>query len=140
MLVIRGRTPSKKNSRINTRSGRSFPSIAHKEWHEDALWQLRAQKAKPVKTPCAIVLRIWYPDYRSADNTNKAESVHDLLVDAGIIIDDNWQEIYDTRQIAMGVDVKNPRVEIEFLQPSAVIMQFESIKTKLKFGKPLFKK
>jgi hypothetical protein len=46
------------------------------------------------------VVDVIYPDYRKADNTNKAESVHDLLVDAGILSDDNNKVMPHTEQIA----------------------------------------
>jgi len=119
VITLTGRIPSKKNSRMKiTVRGNSFmvPNKQYKEWHKDASLQLMAQKAKSVQTPCLMELHFYYPDNRSADNTNKAESVHDLLVDNKIIEDDDWQHIPVTIQRSMGVDKKNPRVEI-FLQP-----------------------
>jgi len=111
MLVIEGRIPSKKNSRINTRSGRSFPSKAYKEWHKDASWQLYTQKKQIGIKDCQIELDFYLPDNRRADLTNKAESVMDLLVDLGIIKDDSWQVV--SHLILTGeYDKGNPRVEI----------------------------
>jgi len=111
MLIIKGRCPSKKNSRINTKSGRSFPSKAYKEWHEDASWQLYTQKKPMGITKAQIELDFYLPDNHKADLTNKAESVMDLLVDLGIIKDDSWQVV--SHLILTGeYDKENPRVEI----------------------------
>lgn len=114
-LVITGRIPSKKNStwtRIIRGNPIRLPSNKYLAWNKEASVQLMAQKAKPIATPCTIELLFYYPDNRSADNTNKAESVHDLLVDNNIIEDDSWQHIPVTIQRSMGVDKLNPRVEI----------------------------
>lgn len=114
-LVLTGRIPSKKNNRMKiTVRGNSFmiPNKEYKAWHADASIQLMAQKARPVQTPCTLELHFYYPDNRKTDNTNKAESVHDLLVDNKIIEDDSWQHAPVTIQRSMGVDKLNPRVEI----------------------------
>lgn len=111
MLEIKGRVPSKKNSRINTRFGRSFPSKAYKEWHEDASWQLYTQKKPMGLTKAQVELHFYMPDNRRADLTNKAESVMDLLVDVGVLKDDSWQ-VVNTIILKGELNKENPRVEI----------------------------
>ncbi len=108
-ILIKGRTPSKKNSRINTRSGRSFPSAKYTAWHKDASRQLIGQPQIGNKN---ITLEFWMPDQRRCDLTNKAESIMDLLVDNFHIIDDCWQETGPIHLIPMGVDKENPRCKI----------------------------
>ena len=49
------------------------------------------------------------------DLTNKAESIMDTLVDAGILEDDCWKQTGPVHLIPMGVDKDNPRVEVELL-------------------------
>ena len=111
ILRLHGRIPSKKNSRVNTRSGRSFPSKKYKEWHEAAMWELKSQKPPQGIDRCEIQLVLHMPDRRRADLTNKAESVMDLLVDAGVITDDSWQVV--TPIILHGFyDKESPGVEI----------------------------
>lgn len=110
MIVIKGRIPSKKNSRITTRSGRSFPSKKYTEWHKGASKQLIGTKPFPIVKKIRIVFHM--PDNRNADLTNKAESVMDLLVDNGIIIDDNWKVVGWLELVCAGVDKENPRAEI----------------------------
>ncbi len=110
-LTIHGRVASKKNSRISTRSGRNFPSKKYKEWHEDASWQLFAQKKKMGIERCSAKLMFYMPDRRRADLTNKAESVMDLLVDCEILKDDSWQVVRPL-ELDAEYDKENPRVEI----------------------------
>lgn len=111
IITITGRTPSKKNSRINTRSGRSFPSAKYTAWHTDASWQLKGQ---PKITKDKLTLRFWFPDNRRTDLSNKTESIMDLLVDNGFIEDDCWQVINSLTLIGEGVDKDNPRCEISW--------------------------
>ena len=121
-IIIRGRIPSKKNSVvIFVRNGKLFkmPSNKYREWHKDASLQLVGQKPIPlamtglpfVKVNC-IELRIFAPDRRASDLTNKAESVMDLLVDNKILADDNWFVVPIVLLTFGGVDKADPRVEI----------------------------
>ncbi len=112
-IIIKGRCPSKKNSRINTRSGRSFPSAKYTAWHKDASIQLITQEAPQISSS-DITLTFWMPDNRRCDLTNKAESIMDLLVDSALIIDDCWQEINPIHLYCEGVDKINPRVIISW--------------------------
>lgn len=112
VLTIKGRIPSKKNSRnIFFRRGRlmNIPSAKYKEWHKSATEQLKRVPKKHLEDIESIIIEFYAPDKRATDLTNKAESVMDLLVDTGIIKDDNW---YIVRRIALifkGVDKLNPR-------------------------------
>ena len=118
MIIIKGRIPSKKNSRQTIyNKGRclSIPSKRYNEWHEDASWQLKEQKVKFYENAVAMRIVFFAPDNRNADLTNKAESVMDMLVDNGIIKDDNWFVIKSIGLIFAGIDKDNPRVEIEIL-------------------------
>lgn len=115
MIVILGRIPSKKNSTwtlvIKGRMVR-LPSAKYKEWHKDASSQLIDQKAIP--TPCKITIEFWFPDARKTDLSNKCESIMDLLVDNGIIPDDNCNEVPELLLIYRGIDRKNPRAHIQW--------------------------
>lgn len=93
-FVLEGRIPSKKNSRVTVRkTGRSFPSPEYEAWHEAASIQIMKYHVprKSLTKLKAVVVIIFFPDDRTADLTNKAESVMDLMVDTGIIADDRWQ-------------------------------------------------
>ena len=93
-FILQGETPAKKNSRINLKNGRSIPSKRYRDWHEVALAQLRLQLPEDMQTiesPCQIVLFFTHGDLRRRDSDNGCSSIMDLLVDAGVLKDDNWQ-------------------------------------------------
>lgn len=114
-LVIKGRIPSKKNSRnLFVRGGKlmNIPSKKYAEWHKDALNQLKDFAPLCWDKIPAIKLEFYAPDKRASDLTNKAESIMDLLVDKCIISDDNWWVVGRIILVFKGVDKTNPRCEI----------------------------
>lgn len=113
-LIILGNVPSKKNSKVMICRGPKpilLPSANYRLWHKSALTQVAG--AKPIKKK-SLTLTIYPDSRRSGDLTNKAESVMDLLVDAGLIEDDNWFIVSEILLKFGGVDKTNPRVEIEY--------------------------
>lgn len=116
-LTVFGRVPSKKNSKtMICRSNRPMliPSQKHKEWHEEQMWKLKKGKPKQPFEKCKVSMIFYAPDRRKADLSNKAESLMDLLVDAGYLKDDNWFVVYGLG-LAFGGVSEDPRVEIEIL-------------------------
>lgn len=113
-IVLLGQVPSKKNSRINTRSGRSFPSKRYSEWHKIASEQLKAlNRISPrgVSDKVTINYMFYVQDLRRRDVSNMIESINDLFVDLGIVEDDDWKHV----RIGSGdaeLDRRNPRAEI----------------------------
>ena len=104
-----GNTPSKKNKKrpiINSRTKKMMflPSLAHKEWHREALATMLLQKASaagpfPIQRCKRVGVTLYYGDQRARDNSNTWESIADLLVDAGILKDDAWQITGPTYQL-----------------------------------------
>lgn len=94
---IFGETPSKKNSKIRTRSGFMIPSKAHQKWHTDALLQLNAQLCRIdpmpnlIDYPVSIHIDFYHGNYMRRDSDNQVSSIMDLLQDAKVMSDDNWQ-------------------------------------------------
>lgn len=96
---IIGETPSKKNSKIRTRSGYMIPSKAHQRWHEDAMLQLSAQicrlpaddRPQQIETPVRIYLTFIHGDWVHRDSDNQTASIMDLLQDAKVLSDDRWE-------------------------------------------------
>lgn len=112
-IVLRGRIPSKKNSKQVICFGkvpRLIPSAKHKEWHTEA--SVALQNQKPITKVGSIVFILYAPDNRKGDLSNKWESVADLLVDLEIIEDDNWFVMQDVRMVFGGVDKENPRAVV----------------------------
>lgn len=109
-IELLGRIPSKKNSTWTVMiKGRSIrlPSQKFKEWHKQASAQLLGKKC--YNEISGLTIEFYAPDKRATDLTNKAESVMDLLVDNGIIPDDNWFEVPEITLRFCGVDKENPR-------------------------------
>ena len=111
-IVILGRIPSKKNSRVtNRKTGMSFCSLKYKQWHRQASNQLLF--GKPVLSSIfSIKIMFFWPDLRRTDMSNKAESIMDLLVDNKILKDDCWKIVPSLELVSAGVDKINPRAEI----------------------------
>lgn len=118
-LTLKGRVPSKKNSRIlSTKNNRlrSFPSGQYKAWHTEQSWCIaRFKPSIPFDrdSKCIVKIRIFPPDNRAADLTNKAESIMDLLVDNNFIEDDNWFVVSNVYLHFGKVDKDNPRAEVQ---------------------------
>jgi Holliday junction resolvase RusA-like endonuclease len=69
----------------------NIPSAKYTAWHKDAMLQvINISKMYASITNLHIEIDFFAPDKRASDLSNKAESIMDLLVDAGIISDDNW--------------------------------------------------
>lgn len=60
-----------------------------------------------------MTIEFYLPDARKTDLTNKAESIMDLLVDNGIIEDDNCHVVPFISLYYFGIDRVNPRAEIK---------------------------
>ena len=119
-FIIDGETPAKKNSRINTRSGRSFPSKRYQQWHDVARLQVQSQMRqldKPIDYPCIVSITFVHGDLVRRDSDNATSSILDLLMDCKVLKDDAWTIV---RKIAIDnlYEKKNPRaiVNIEVLK------------------------
>ena len=114
-LTIKGRVPSKKNSKVMKCFGGRPMLIANKkfqDWNEEKRWELRSQNRSTCIGISSMTLAFYAPDKRKTDLTNKAESIMDLLVDEQIIVDDNWDEVPELKLVYGGLDRDNPRVEV----------------------------
>lgn len=115
-ITLMGETPSKKNSRINTRSGRSFPNQRYVKWHDRVISELHVlllqkqiRKFEGVKVKMTVTF--FHDSFRRIDSDNQLSSILDTLVDAGILEDDNWKVI-PRKIINDEYDKNNARCEI----------------------------
>ena len=112
-IIIPGRIPSKKNSRITVRkTGRSFPSAKYKAWHREASKHIKDNIKGAMIERCKVTLSFYAPDKRATDLSNKTESIMDLLVDNKVIKDDNWFVCPNVHMIFKEIDRTNPRCEV----------------------------
>lgn len=116
-ICLQGWPPSKKNSKqiyINRKTGKRFITASDnfKAWHLKAFYSLK--KTIPTINTCkSITLTFYNPTKARYDLSNKTESVMDLLVDRGILLDDKSECTGAVTMIPGGQDKENPRVEIE---------------------------
>ena len=114
--VIYGNPITKKNSQRIVLAGchpRIVPSKQYKAYQERALWQLASQKPEqPVDKPVNVMCRYYMQTKRMPDLVNLLEATLDILVDAGILKDDNAGIVASHDNCAVLLDRENPRVEI----------------------------
>lgn len=107
---------SKKNSQqilINKATGRSFimPSKKYKEYEHDALWFI--PKNIFINYPVNVKCLFYMPTKRRVDKSNLEAAIHDILVNAGLLADDNRDIVAGTDGSRVYYDKDNPRTEIE---------------------------
>jgi len=102
-MVCRGRVPV------------LLPSSDYRKWQKDALDQLTKHRIPKKKlTDVSWISVIFFaPDNRKFDLSNKFESIADLLVDYGLLEDDNYSVLKDIQLSFGGVDKEEPGALIE---------------------------
>ncbi len=113
-ITLPGRVPSKKNSkRIFCASGRPrvLSSEAYVTWHEEMMLRVRRHRPKTPILSASVAITFFAESRRRFDLTNAAESVMDLLVDAGILADDSWTVVPRLDLRFGGVESSNARAE-----------------------------
>lgn len=107
-IKLSGNIPPKKNNRriFTSKYGKTIniPSSNYSDWHTGALYELKNASVGRLKLEVvhSIVITFYSaltskqePSKKLFDLTNKAESIMDLLVDYGLIQDDNWSVVPD---------------------------------------------
>ena len=109
-------TPSKKNSRVvDRRTGRTFPNKRYTEWHKAAALYVRQQHTHPLdEGPFALYLEFTHGDRVRRDSDNGVSSILDLLVDCGVLPDDNWM-VVSKINVSNLYDKGNPGVNISIV-------------------------
>ena len=116
ILHIPLETPSKKNSRVvDRRTGRTFPNKRFTEWHKAASSYLLQQGAHGAgEGPFAVYLEFTHGDKIRRDSDNGVSSILDLLVDCGVLPDDNWMVV--SKIVTTNLyDKGNPGVNISII-------------------------
>lgn len=112
--VLDGETPSKKNNRIGLRSGKNIPSEKYRKWLQAKKIELFRQGilCPPIEKPLTIEFFFYHTDNRTRDTDNQISSILDLLKDAKVIKDDNWQIVKRISAVALLTQEKEPSVNI----------------------------
>ncbi len=115
-LTISGETPSLKNSKQIVQAGRFpklVPSKAYKKWAKQVLRKLKRCElvGRPWHYPVIIDFHFYRTTRRRFDYVNLCQGPLDLMVEAGILDDDDMTCVIPG-QWAWDVDQANPRVEV----------------------------
>ena len=116
-FTIYGNPVTKKNSQriLMTRDGRPFimPSKQYEQYRRDCLRQITGDAKQHIETRVNVKYLFYMETRRKVDLTNLEESIDDILVDAGVIVDDNSNIVAGHDGSRVLYSKENPRVEIE---------------------------
>lgn len=99
----------------NNRTGKRFvsPSKQYKTYERSAVWYVpRLKSGKPIDVPVTVKCLFYMPTLRPCDLTNLLESIDDVLVEAGLLADDNYSIINNHDGSRVLYDKENPRTEV----------------------------
>lgn len=97
----------------NKKTGRVFPipSKQFTEYQKLFLSQVK-RPMKPIDSPVNVQAVYYMPTRHRVDITNLLSATHDLLVDAGVLEDDNSKIVVGVDGSRVLFDKEHPRVEI----------------------------
>ena len=118
-IVINEPPKSKKNSMQIIRLGNRYSltqSKQYKDYKRSCAKYLTGAVAEPIDYPVTVRCEYYMPTRRRVDLTNLMAATHDLLVDYGILADDNRDVVVSVDGSRVFYDKQHPRTEIEITQ------------------------
>ena len=107
--------PKKNNMQIavNKQTGRPFvvPSKRYREYQALADWYIK-KPMTPINYPVNIQCLFYRKNKVRCDLTNLLEAIDDIMVDAGLLADDNFNIIVSHDGSRVYIDSEHPRTEI----------------------------
>ena len=115
--TIYGKPITKKNSQqicYNKATGRRFvgPSPQYQDYAASASYYLKPAPVVPVDTPVNVQCLYYMPTHRRVDQVNLLEATLDILVEYGVLADDNSNIVVSHDGSRVLYDKNNPRTEI----------------------------
>ena len=112
---------TKKNSQQifrNRKTGKPFISQSeiYKQYVKDCGYFLKNKVSEPIDYPVNVKALYYRETRRRVDITNLHSCLHDVLVEHGILEDDNSNIVVGTDRSRVFLGDKNPRTEIEILE------------------------
>ena len=89
-----------------------MPSEKYKNYEESALWFLKGGRVDSGEYPVNVKCLFYMPTRRRCDLTNLLESIDDILVKAGVLIDDDFLHLAAQDGSRVLYDKDKPRTEI----------------------------
>lgn len=103
----------KNHSRIIYAHGRPMliPSKQYQQYVKDASFFVPRLPA-PISTPVNVEYHFYMPTRRRCDLVNLIQSANDLLVEFGVLLDDNFTVVESHDYSRVHYDKDNPRTEV----------------------------
>ena len=120
--TIYGDPVTKKNSQRIVKAGkytRVLPSNAYLQYRADSIAQITGEKRLHISSPVNLKVVYYMRTKQRVDLVNLLEATCDILVDAGVLDDDNSRIVVGHDGSRVEYDKQNPRAEIT-ITPIAV--------------------
>lgn len=135
-MVLYSNPATKKNSgriiNVKGKGGRGYnmllPSTAFERYQADCLKQITGAYRRHIDTPVNVKAIYYMETRRRVDISNLHSALHDILVVAGVLVDDNRDIVASTDGSRVLWDKKNPRVEITITDADPDYEQWETKK------------
>lgn len=135
-FTLYGDPRTKKNSQrpitAESKKGKKYtmilPSAAYGDYEADCLRQITGNYRRHIDTPVNVEARYFMATRRQIDLTNLNEAIHDILVKARVLMDDNRNIIASTDGSRVFWDKTNPRVEITITDAEPEYIQWDTKK------------
>ena len=145
-ITLYGDPRTKKNSQrpitAESKKGKKYtmilPSAAYEDYEADCLRQITGNYRRLIDTPVNVEAKYYMATRRPIDLTNLNEAIHDILVKARVLMDDNRNIIASTDGSRVYWDKKNPRVEITITDAEDDYTQWETKRKGVKQRESLF--
>lgn len=121
---VGGEVASKKNHRqlvqVKGRGAVLLPSKRYREWDKEAKRVILAygRPQRPFAS-ARLQIAIYHGDAVRRDTNNATQGIQDVLVEMGVIEDDNWMVI-GSPEVLHFVDVADPRMEVTVTETEPV--------------------
>lgn len=105
---------TKKNSQQIVRAKGHYmvlPSKQYRKYEKEASKMLK-WKDEPIDYPVNVECKFYMPTRRRVDIANLTSAIHDVLVHAGVLEDDNRNIVYSMDGSRVLYDKEHPRTEI----------------------------
>lgn len=122
-FIVLGNPVTKKNSQrivpvTSKKTGKvrsiPLPSAAYEQYRNDFIWQIpHPIKNRRFNVTLNLKCVYYMQTRRKVDLCNLQEATCDILVDAGVLDDDNCDIVFSMDGSRVFYDKENPRVEIE---------------------------
>lgn len=114
-IILRGQPITKKNSSQIIKAGNRrmvIPSPQYRAYEKDCLWQIPPKAKQKIDIPINVQCVYYMPTRRRVDLVNLIEATMDILVEGGVLADDNCRIVAAHDGSRVDFDKYNPRVEI----------------------------